>query len=42
MRDVDAGNSATPEIAQDVEEDEDLVFCQGCGRLIKNKDVRIL
>ena len=41
MRDVDAGDSATPQIAQDIEQDEDFVFGQRGSRLIQNKDVRI-
>jgi len=39
VRDVDAGDAANREIAQDVEQDEDFVFCQGGRRLVQNEDL---
>jgi hypothetical protein len=41
VRDVDARDSATPEIAQDIEQNEDFVFCQSGGRFIQDQDVGI-
>ena len=41
VRDVDARDSTTPEIAQNIEQNENFVFCQSRGRLIQDQDVGI-
>ena len=41
MRDVDTGDSPASEIAQDIEQCQDLVLRQRGSRFIENEDVRI-
>jgi len=40
--DVDAGDAAAAQVAQDVQEDRDLGFAQGRGGFVEDEDVRLL